>query len=234
MSGGWQFDIAQVRALAVTDDVVEFMAIQLQKLPKSTQDILKLAACIGNQFDLATLAIVHEKSQGETAADLWKALQEGLIIPITKIYKFFQDTESVEFIQNTDLAVPYRFLHDRVQQAAYFLIPEDHKKLTHLKIGQLLLRNTSEGEKEEKIFDIVNQLNIGTELIGYQNERNELAQLNLIAGRKAKASTAYFATIKYLDMGRKLLAKDSWKTSYELTLFLYVEASRPLAQLEIY
>jgi predicted ATPase/serine phosphatase RsbU (regulator of sigma subunit) len=222
-SGGyWQCDIAQVRALAVSDDVVKFMATQLQKLPNKTQNVLKLAACIGNQFDLATLAIVHEKSQAETAADLWRGLQEGVVIPITEAYKFFQDAESVEV---AELSIPYRFLHDRVQQAAYFLIPESQKQSTHLKIGRLLLSNTAQEEQEEKIFDIVNQLNMGVELITHQTERNELASLNLIAGRKAKASTAYAAAKRYLTVGLELLAADSWLHHYDLTLALHEEAS---------
>ncbi|PSB53671.1 serine/threonine protein kinase [filamentous cyanobacterium Phorm 6] len=230
--GGWQCDIAKLRALSWTDDVVEFMAIQLQKLPVNTQQALKLAACVGNEFDLATLAIVSKKSESEIAADLWPALQEGLVIPISEVYKFFQDSESVELAQVSDLSVPYKFFHDRVQQAAYLLIPESQKQSTHLEIGRLLLRKgghggtaPTEAEKEENIFDIVNQLNIGMELIAHQTERDELAQLNLIAGNKAKTSTAYEASLKYLNVGRKLLAKDSWQTSYELTLVLYVEAT---------
>ena len=225
-SGGyWQCDIARVRALAVSDDVVEFMATQLQKLPNNTQNVLKLAACIGNQFDLATLAIVHEKSQAETAADLWRALQEGVVIPIAESYKFFQDSESVEVAQASELSIPYRFLHDRVQQAAYFLIPESQKQSTHLKIGRLLLSNIPQEEQEEKIFDLVNQLNIGMELITHQTERNELASLNLMAGRKAKASTAYAAANRYLTVGLELLAADSWLHQYDLTLALHEEAS---------
>ena len=225
-SGGyWQCDIAKVRALAVSDDVVEFMATQLQKLPDNTQNVLKLAACIGNQFDLETLAIVQEKSQAETAADLWRALQEGVVIPISDNYKFFQDSESVEVAQASELSVPYRFLHDRVQQAAYFLIPESQKQSTHLKIGQLLLSNIPVEEREEKIFDIVNQLNIGGELITHQTQRDELASLNLIAGRKAKASTAYVAAKRYFTVGLELLAADSWLHQYDLTLALHEEAS---------
>ena len=123
--GYWQCDIARVRDLALTDDVVEFMAIQLQKLPVNTQEVLKLAACIGNSFDLETLTIVRKQSQAETAQELWRSLQEGLVIPITEVYKFFQDLESVEVVQASNLSVTYKFLHDRVQQAAYFLIPED-------------------------------------------------------------------------------------------------------------
>lgn len=223
--GFWQCDIAQVKTLALSNDVVEFMAIQLQKLPTNTQEVLKLAACIGNQFDLETLAIVYEKSQIETAADLWKALQAGIVIPITEGYKFFQDKSVVSGQENEQPQVPYRFLHDRIQQAAYFLIPEKQKQLTHLKIGQLLLHNTPAEELEVKIFDIVNQLNIGVELIDQQLEKNELANLNLIAGQKAKASTAYAAALKYLNVGRNLLKKDSWETCYELTLLCYEEAT---------
>ncbi|MEG4167357.1 MULTISPECIES: AAA family ATPase [unclassified Microcoleus] len=231
-SGGWQCDISQVRTLAFTDDVVEFMAIQLQKLPIDTQNVLKLAACIGNQFDLATLAIVHKKSQSETAAHLWKALQEGLVIPITEVYKFFQDSEAVEVAQASELSVPYKFLHDRVQQAAYFLIPESQKQSTHLEIGQLLLRKgghggtaPTEAEIQDKVFDIVNQLNMGVELIEYQTERDRLAQLNLIAGRKAKASTAYAAANIYLQTGIELLRANCWLLQYELTLNLYIAAA---------
>ncbi|NEP58335.1 MAG: AAA family ATPase [Symploca sp. SIO2G7] len=230
-SGGyWQCDIAKVRMLAVSDDVVEFMASQLQKLPINTKNVLKLAACIGNQFDLATLAIIQEKSQAETATDLWKALQEGVIIPITEGYKFFQDELGIsrEKELTTDkeqLTVPYKFLHDRVQQAAYFLIPESQKQSTHLKIGRLLLSNISKEEQKEKIFDIVNQLNIGVELIKHQTERDELASLNLIAGRKAKASTAYAAAKRYLAVGLELLARSSWLEQYNLTLALHEEAS---------
>ncbi len=223
--GGWQCDIGKVRTLALTDDVVEFMAIQLQKLPVNTQDVLKLAACIGNQFDLATLAIVHQKSQSETSADLWKALQEGLVIPISEVYKFFRDSESVAVGQASELSVPYKFLHDRVQQAAYFLIPESQKQSTHLEIGQLLFKNTPEAEREEKIFDIVNQLNMGVELIDSQVERDRLTQLNLIAGRKALTSTAYAAANIYLQTGIELLTANCWQNQYELTLNLYVAAA---------
>ncbi|MEG4508551.1 AAA family ATPase, partial [Microcoleus sp. F6_B4] len=232
----WQCDIARVRTLALTDDVVEFMALQLQKLPNQTQKILKLAACIGNQFDLATLAIVDENSPVETASALWKALQDGLILPISEVYKFYQaegNSESVigngkEFDQLSithDQLPKYKFLHDRVQQAAYSLIPEDQKRSTHLKIGQLLLKNTPEAEREERIFDIVNHLNVGVELITQEVEREQLARLNLVAGKKAKAATAYAAALEYFNVGKELLTANSWENQYELTLALHTEAA---------
>ncbi|WP_422398717.1 AAA family ATPase [Trichormus variabilis] len=226
----WQCDITQVKSLAASNDVVEFMATQLQKLPEKTKEVLKLAACIGNQFDLDSLAIVYEKSQAETAADLWLGLQEGLILPQSETYKLFQEDPSLSkqnpIINNREqIIIYYKFLHDRVQQAAYFLIPESQKQSTHLKIGQLLLRNISLKAREEKIFEIVNQLNIGINLLDYQAERDELAQLNLIAGTKALAATAYTAAAKYLNVGIELLAPDSWEHEYDLTLALYEKAA---------
>ncbi|MEH1945936.1 MAG: AAA family ATPase [Nostoc sp.] len=222
--GGWQCNIAQVRALAITDDVVEFMALQLQKLPNKTQNVLKLAACIGAQFDLNMLAIVSEQSLETTAADLWKALPEGLIIPNTEIYKFFIQSDSTS-VSNAAANPIYRFLHDRVQQAAYSLIPDDQKKATHVKIGQLLQQNFSEIEREEKLFDIAFHLNLGIELINQQQEREALAQLNFKAGSKAKSSTAYTAAKVYLQTGIDLLEVDCWQHQYELTLNLYVTAA---------
>ncbi|MBC1221290.1 ATP-binding protein, partial [Nostoc sp. UCD120] len=220
-SGFWQCDIAQVITLAVTDDVVAFMGFQLRKLPPSTQQALQLAACIGNQFDLATLAIVSEKSEVDTAADLWKALQEGLILPISDVYKFYLSQETLAHPSENQETVTYKFLHDRVQQAAYSLIPEEQKNATHLKIGQLLQQNSSELELEEKLFDIVNHLNMGQSLITPVVERNALAQLNLAAGRKAKLATAYSAAIAYFTTGMELLPPDAWQSHYELTLALH-------------
>src|SRR4028119_804671 len=231
----WQCDIAQVRTLALTDDVVEFMALQLRKFPASTQKVLKLAACIGNQFDLATLTIVNEKSQSETSTTLWKALQEGLILPFSEVYKFYQEggnslsvTSCEEdgdyLLVNNQSLVKYKFLHDRVQQAAYSLIPEDQKRSTHLKIGQLLLRDTSAAEREERIFEIINHLNIGTKLINDRAQRQEFAQLNLVAGRKAKTATAYATAVECFSNGIDLLATDCWDSQYPLTLNLFDEA----------
>ncbi|MBD2522286.1 ATP-binding sensor histidine kinase [Nostoc sp. FACHB-133] len=234
--GYWQYDISKVKELALTDDVVEFIALKIEKLPIYTQKVLKLAACIGNQFDLNSLAIVNEKSVVDTASDLWQALLEGLILPQTENYNIFakentnqefivHGIESIEF-SSSNLQLPkYKFVHDRVQQAAYSLIPEEQKKPIHLKIGLLLLNNIPVAEQEEKIFELVNQFNIAVEFISPQTKRDELAQMNLTAGRKALASTAYPTALKYLTTGIKLLAGDSWEIKHHLTLALYETAT---------
>uniref|UniRef100_A0A8J7A8X7 histidine kinase n=1 Tax=Desmonostoc muscorum LEGE 12446 TaxID=1828758 RepID=A0A8J7A8X7_DESMC len=221
--GHWQCDMVSVKLLSLTDDVVQFMARQLQKLPEVTQEILKLAACVGAQFDLETLAIVSQQSATDVATALWKALEEGLILPTSQIYKFFQGAQKSEPEETVNPT--YRFLHDRVQQAAYYLIPDDQKQATHLKIGQLLLQNTPPEAVELNVFDIVTQLNNGIALIDRIGDRYELAQLNLIAGKKAKISTAYKAAIKYCAIGMEMLPEDSWQTAYDLTFKLYRECA---------
>ena len=237
-AGHWQCDIVRVREAALTDDVVEFMALQLQKLPSATQDILKLAACVGNLFDLNTLAIVSEQSQTEVATALWKALQEGLILPQSEVYKFFGnglatdelDQQFVHPIDNPSASsvresAAYKFLHDRVQQAAYSLISIDERQETHLKIGQLLLESTPSEALAASIFEIVNHFNQGLNLIQSANEKTELARLNLLAAQKAKVSIAYTSALNYLNTGLNLLPEEGWQNQYDLTLKLHVEAT---------
>jgi predicted ATPase len=232
--GGWQWNIEQIQAVGITDNVVELMISKIEKLDERTQNVLKLAACIGNQFDLEILSVVNAKSLSDTANELWSALQEGLIVPLSNDYKIpllwnqeagltDNSEPSPVLIPNFPSFIPYKFLHDRVQQAAYALIPDDHKKEVHLKVGKLLLKNTQENELEENIFDIVNQLDIGVGLIIRQSDRDELAKLNLIASKKAKAAMAYDLALRYIKTALTLLAPDSWKSQYELTLNIYVE-----------
>jgi predicted ATPase/signal transduction histidine kinase len=220
----WQCDIAQVRQLALTNNVVEFMVGRLQKLSAETQNILKLAACIGNQFDIKTLAVICELNQDQVAGYLWSALQEGFIIPENETYKFFQGNEHGEKDTET-ISVNYRFLHDRVQQAAYSLIVEDKKRETHLTIGRILLENTPIHQQEDKIFEIVNQFNQGIDLITAETQQKQLAKLNSIAAYKAKLSTAYRAAAQYFKIGLELLPENPWQPDYDLAISLYLGAA---------
>ncbi len=215
----WQWDIAQIEAQDITDNVVELMIGKLKKLPTSTQHVLRLAACVGADFGLNTLSIICEKSSAEIFSGLMLAVQLELILPTSEL-----DTQLL--IQD------YKFGHDRIQQAAYALIDEAQKKAVHLQIGRLLLQNTVPEALSEKLFEIVDHLNVGVgagtgalPLLTHQAERDEIAKLNLMAGQKALTATAYEAAVKYFNAGRELVSVDSWQNSYDLTLALYEAAA---------
>jgi predicted ATPase/signal transduction histidine kinase len=208
----WKFDLVDIQSQSQTQDVIEFISAKLQKLPSVTQSVLRFAACIGRSFELSILSIISEQSPMETAAQLYPALQEGLI----SLHADQPELQNISLPNQT-----YQFLHDRIQQAAYELIPEHEKSTTHLKIGQLILRETPDHAREQQIFSIVNPLNYGSALLTSSADREELAQLNLVAGRKAMSATAYPSALAYLTQGIKLLNDNSWQYQYSITLELY-------------
>ncbi|MCT7996396.1 SpoIIE family protein phosphatase [Laspinema olomoucense] len=222
--GEWSWEMEQIQAVGMTDNVVELMTNNIQKLPPRVQENLKIAACIGNSFDLKTLGVVREQSQIAIARDLWPAVREGFIFS-SKNYSFLPESseETAAFLQDSDFSIEYKFLHDRVQQAAYSLIPESERSTTHLRIGQLILSHTGSEELESKIFDIVTHLNAGRESIFDPDFKLEVARLNRIAGKKAKASTAYQAAVKHLAIARSLFPETAWNTDYSLTFTVYRE-----------
>ena len=215
----WQWNSDRIKALNITDNVVDLMVKQIDRLETVTQKILQLAACIGNTFDLETLAVIHKSQPTETLDDLWSALPAGLVIPLNDKYKLLKNNTNISAKE-----IQFKFLHDRVQQAAYSLIEESHRKVTHLEIGRLLLANIKIENIEERIFAVVNQFNESICLIEHETEKIRLAELNLLAGQKAKTANAYSSAVKYFQVGRELLNTSSWQNHYELTLKLYVEA----------
>ncbi|NEO86076.1 MAG: AAA family ATPase [Spirulina sp. SIO3F2] len=232
--GHWQCDLSQVQELALTDDVVAFMVRRLQALPMATQTVLKHAACLGNHFDLQVLALICETSPATIAQDLWQSLQAGFVLPQSETYKFFQgesgststpaqlstgDRTNASPVQSLELT--YRFLHDRVQQAAYALIPDAEKPQTHYRLGRLLLAQLDPEDRAAHIFELVGQLNQGIDLISAPEERQELAQLNLLASRKARSGTAYQATLDYATLSLQLLGEMAWQQDYARTLELH-------------
>ncbi|AFY82191.1 AAA family ATPase [Oscillatoria acuminata] len=222
--GAWSWEMDQIQAVGMTDNVVELMTQKIQKLAPMVQESLKIAACIGNSFDLKTLAVVREQSQITVARDLWPAVREGFIFS-SKNYSFLPESseETAASLEDSDFSIEYKFLHDRVQQAAYSLIPESERSNTHLQIGQLLLSHTGSDELESKIFDIVTHLNAGRESIVDPEFKLEIARLNSLAGKKAKDSTAYQAAVKHLTISRSLLPETAWETAYKITFPLYRE-----------
>lgn len=244
----WQWDIQQIYGVEITENVGELIQKKLANLPKETLNILKLAACLGNQFNLDFLAIVAQTSLAIAADQIQPAIQAGLIAPqgnepaaiasipwmgdmpikINPINQNLQDLSP----QNTSLTSQvinfnqwiYQFVHDRIQQVVYSLISADELPKIHLKIGHLLLQYTRPDQRYDQIFAIVNQMNLGRNIIKDLSEKHELARLNLMAGQKAKMATAYAAAFQYLNLGLNLLTEASWQTHYDLTLLLHIEA----------
>ncbi|AUB43086.1 Serine/threonine protein kinase (plasmid) [Nostoc flagelliforme CCNUN1] len=208
----WQWDITHIEGKKITDNVVELMLGKLKKLPPATQQVLQFAACVGADFDLSTLSIICESSSGEIFPQLIVAAQLGLIVPTSELDEQL-------------LVQDYKFLHDRVQQAAYTLIDESHKQVVHLQIGRNLLEKTLPERISERLFEIVDHLNYGIELVTERAERDKIARLNLIAAQKAKAAIAYDVSKIYLATARLWLAASSWQTDYDLSLELYAETT---------
>jgi PAS domain S-box-containing protein len=195
----WSWDVNRIHAKGYADNVADLMVGKLNRLPVETVNALKQLACLGNSATFALLAMVYEVPEEEIHAQLAEAARTGLV---------FRSGET------------YRFLHDRVHEAAYSLIPEHLRAEAHLRIGRLLAEHTSREKREEAIFEIVNQLNRGAALITSQDEREQLAELNLIAGKRAKASSAYASALNYLIAGAVLLADDCWERRPQLILAL--------------
>jgi predicted ATPase/signal transduction histidine kinase len=206
-AGTWHWDAEGARARGYSDNVVDFLMGKLRQLPPRTQHLLRLAACVGNTFSLPTLLLISDlKATGEVEQHLEPALQEGLLA----------------------IAGPeqYRFLHDRIHQAAHTLTPEDERKAVHLCIGRLLLASLSPEEVQKNLFDVVSQLNAGVELITEPTERHRVARLNAEAGARAKASTAYRSAITYLALAFQLLPGDPWEVDPALAFKLRLDQAR--------
>ncbi|MEG5049754.1 MULTISPECIES: AAA family ATPase [unclassified Microcoleus] len=208
----WRWDITHIEAKNITDNVVDLMLGKLKKLPPETQQVLQFAACVGADFDLSTLSIICESPSREIFPQLIAAAQSGLIVPTSQLDEQL-------------LVQDYKFLHDRVQQAAYVLIDQAQRQAVHLQIGRNLLEKTGSESLSDGLFEIVDHLNHGLELVTDRSERDEIVKLNLLAGQKAKAAIAYGVAKKYLATGRDWLAASSWQINYDLTLELYTETT---------
>lgn len=200
----FRWDVDKIRAKGFTDNVVALMVGKLVRLPAATQAALKCLACLGNTATLEMLVIAHGRTADQTHADLWDAVRTGLVL-------------------RTDDG--YRFLHDRVQEAAYSLIPEAERAAVHLQIGRTLVSQLSEEAIAERVFELVSQLDRGAALITDPAERAALSRLNVLAGTKAKAAIAYASARGYFAQAATLLPDDAWTASHHRTFALYLELS---------
>jgi len=198
----WTWDIDRIYAKNYTDNVVELMAAKLKRFSTTTQEVLKPFACLGNVVDIATLSLVLGETEQAIDAALLEAVRAGLV---------FQDEKT------------YKFLHDRIQQAAYSLIPEEQRAELHVRLGRVLRSKIRANELAENLFDLANQFNRGAARLVGRDERAQVATINLRAGRKAKASVAYASASAYFSAGMALLDDRDWGSQYELTFSLWLE-----------
>lgn len=219
-TGQWDWKLHAIQQQDITANVVDLLINKIHKLPIETQQILKLAACIGHVFDLNTLATIAEQSIQTTQTHLWEALQANLVKPLGT-----SSISSNVAALSTQVSnkIIYRFIHDRVQQAAYQLIPEENKQQTHLNIARLLYKQGLYTHEDRQLFNLLQHYNKSLHLIDNVEERLHLAQLNLQAGLKAKTSIAYQSAKMHLEAGLSLLTPQSWKNQYELTFALHRE-----------
>jgi predicted ATPase len=200
-AGRWLWDLERIRAKGYTENVADLMVSKLVRLKPEAQEALQWLAALGNTADFAVLALIPGRSAEAIHAALWEAVRAGLVL-------------------RRDEA--YAFLHDRVQEAAYSLIPEAARPERHLRIGRMLSSSLPPEQVAERIFDIVTQLNRGAALVDAPEERQRIAELDLRAGERAKAAAAYATALIYLAAGTRLLADDRWERRYELTFALEV------------
>jgi PAS domain S-box-containing protein len=199
--GDWRWDVNRIRARRITENVVDLLVGKLTRFPENTRETLKQIACLGNSAETSTLMMIRGGPETDLHSDLQAALSDGLVVR---------------------LGGSYRFVHDGIQEAAYSLIPKEMRAAVHLQIGRLLMVRMSADELAENIFDVVNQLNRGAALIYELNEKHRVAELNLRAGRKAKASTAYAAACTYLSAGMALVNREDWERKYGLMFGLWL------------
>jgi PAS domain S-box-containing protein len=198
----WQWNIDRIHAKGYTDNVVDLMTGKLKRFSSTTQEVLKELACLGDVAPSATLALVLGKTEEAIHAALWEAVRAGLV----------SYQESI-----------FRFLHDRIRQAAYTLIPEEHRADVHLRIGRALLASATADELTEHLFDVANQFNRGAARLIDRDEKAQAATIDLCAGRKAKASAAYASARAYFESGMALLDESDWGGRYDLTFSLWLE-----------
>jgi PAS domain S-box-containing protein len=200
----WAWDINRIHAKNYTDNVVDLMVRKLRRLSISTQDALKHLACLGNMAEIGRLALIQSDTEQATHEKLWEAVHAGLVVQQGKAYQY---------------------LHDRIQQAAYSLFPEEDRAAVHLRIGRKLLASMRADELTEQLFEVANQFNHGAALIIDRDEKIRVATINLRAGRKAKVSAAYASARTHFASGIALLHEWDWESQHELKFSLLLECA---------
>ncbi len=219
----WEWDVNAIAQLDMTDNVVAVISDRLQKLSDNAQEVLKLAACIGLEFNIQHLAALYEQSETITTTALWEAVEQNLVAPLNSYQLLYGAIENHP--HESELHdISYRFVHERIQRAAYSLLSDEERQVIHYQLGTLLRNNTALGQLEENLFNIVKHLNLGIEQINSDPEKYELARLNLAVAKKARNTGAYDSALGYLQIGLSLLPEDCWEKQYNLSMALHIQA----------
>lgn len=219
----WNWNITEIEKQNITENVVELLVNKIHRLTDASQQTLKLAACFGHIFDIQTLSSICGQSFEKVAQQLIEAQKENLIIPLGDTYKIAELLKEKCVLPTVLMQkkLAYRFVHDRVQQAAYSLIAIEERQIVHLDIGRLLLKEQPLAENDERLFDLLDHLNQGLLLLSNSAEMEQLARYNLWAGIKALSSVAYPVALNYFKIGIALLNENAWDNNYVMTLALH-------------
>lgn len=202
--GVWLWDQAEIEALDISDNVVELLVERLIGLPLKMQQLLILASFIGNSFSLELIQIVSEIPKEELQTLLQNCVEEGTL---------YRENEG------------YKFVHDRIQQAANSLARERVQGKIHWKVGTLLLKHLSPTQLESKIFEVANHLFTGRGEIISESETKTLLDIVLKAAQRAKKANAYELALHYLNNAIENLPVSTWEEDFPLALSLYIERS---------
>lgn len=223
----WEWNIEGIRALKITDNVVDLMLGKVAELPKETQKLLKYASCVGNRFTIEMLKLITDQSADSIGQSLWSALQEELIVTMEFGYKQVDALCQKSLADLLSKDITYQFIHDRVQQAVYQSISQDEKQSTHLTIARVLVEKEPEACKKERLFEVTDHFNQAQKLLT-KKERIDVINLNYQAGLKALGANAYQPMSNYLQAGLVLTEATDWNELYELMFKLNREYAQSL------
>lgn len=227
IGGKWSWNIEKIANLNVSENVVDLLILKLQKCSLETQEILKIASCVGTHFDVRLVARIAEKSVHEVMINLMEAIHDGFIMPSEDVlnYLWSDAKELTEMMQYQSPSQAFRFQHDKVLQAAYIMADSHERKKYHLKIGRILLQKFTGHHLEEHIFEVITQLNQASDLIIDEKERIDLAKMNFMAAQRGMRSVAYGTALGFLKTGLELLPDDKWEKEYQLTFDIFLAAA---------
>ncbi len=227
----WVWNTQQAARQPSTDNVGEVLVGHIAGLPPETQRLMQLAGCIGNRFDLRTLATVAELGFVEAFIGLWPAIEQRLLFAESGVLTRLPDadTDTDDSLEPDEAArMLFRFSHDRVQQvaAASAYDARGHERI-HLEIGSTLRRHLDAEEQAARAFEIADQLNAGRGALETVAERVDVAESDLACGRRALEASAYDSAVEYLAIAAELLGEEEPQPQHrDLWFGIHLELAR--------